>query len=86
MNIVDQRYVQPMAQHVAHPERLLLRDQRDQWFLWAGQLDEEVVAIEPELAAYILNRPEIAPLPLPRMWFATDDLPLEPTAFSGILN
>lgn len=86
MNIVDQRYVQPIAQHVAHPERLLLRDERDQWYLWAGQMDEDVVEIEAELAAYILRRPEIAALPLPRMWFATNDLPLEATIFPGMLN
>lgn len=86
MNRVDQRYVQPIAQHLTHPERLLLRDERDCWFLWTGQLDEDVVAIEPELAAYIFRRPEMSTLPQPRMWFATDDLPLEPTPFIHSLN
>lgn len=86
MNIVNQQYVQPVAQHVRHPERLLLRDAGDGWFLWVGQLDKEPVAIEPGLAAYLLDRPEIAILPAPRMWFSTADLPLGPTPFIHSLN
>jgi len=86
MNLVDQHYVQPVAQHVNHPERLLLRDAGDEWFLWTGQSDEEPIAIEPELAAFLLSRPELTPLPTPRMWFSTVDLPLEPTPFVHSLN
>lgn len=86
MNFVDQRYVQPIAQHVAHPERLLLRGERNGWFLWAGQLDEDVVAIEPALAAYILNRPEMSRLSHPRMWFSTEDLPLVSSPFIRFHN
>lgn len=86
MNLVHQHYVQPVAQHTTHPERLLLRDAHGEWLLWTGQSDEEPVAIEPELAAYILDRPEIAALPAPRMWFSTADLPLAPTGYAHSLN
>ncbi|MBA2277879.1 MAG: hypothetical protein H0W06_08975 [Chloroflexia bacterium] len=74
--ITDRRYVQPVARHRQHPERLLLHDERDHWFLWTGQDGDDPVTIEPALAAWMARRPELFPFPQPLMWFAIDDLPL----------
>lgn len=72
-----QRYMQPTAVHRTHPERLLLTDDTDRWFLWMGEADAEPIEIPRELASYYLDRVELQPLELhQRMWFVVDDLPV----------
>ena len=70
-------YVQPIAQHLAHPERLLLRTEDDRAFVWLG--DDPTARpeeIDPRTAAWLQTRPWLRPLPLPRFWLHVADLPL----------
>ncbi len=59
-----QRYMQPVAIHRIHAERLLLTDDDNRWFLWMGEADQEPVGIPQGLAAYLLERRELLPLEL----------------------
>jgi len=70
-------YVQPIAQHLAHPERLLLRAEDDRAFVWLGDdPDATPEEIDPRTAAWLQTRPWLHPLPLPRFWLHVADLPL----------
>jgi hypothetical protein len=72
-----QRYMQPVAVHRSHLERLLLTDDTDGWFLWMGDHDADPVEIPQELAFYLLDREELQLLELhQRMWFVVADLPV----------
>ena len=72
-------YLQPIASHEEYPERLLLRDEQDQWYLWSGD-GRDIEAIPSELAAWVSDRPEIRLLQRPHMWFELSCLPLNPAA------
>ncbi|HVL24415.1 MAG TPA: hypothetical protein VM450_10020 [Thermomicrobiales bacterium] len=72
-------YLQPIASHEDYPERLLLRDGEDQWYLWTGD-GQEIEAIPARLAAWIADRPEMRLLQRPHMWFELSCLPLNPAA------
>jgi hypothetical protein len=76
--VTERRYYLPVAAHRAHPERLLLLDQDEQWFLWSGDevAEHAPLAIEPALGCWMAQRPELVPLSRPLMWFAADDLPV----------
>jgi hypothetical protein len=76
--VTQRRYFLPVAAHRTHPERLLLLDEDEQWFLWDGGASaaETPLAIEPALGHWMAHRPELFPLPQPLMWIAADDLPL----------
>jgi len=78
LTVTDRRYFLPVAAHRAHPERLLLLDENDQWYLWNGDEISAPVptAIESALGSWIADRPELVDLPLPRMWIAAADLPV----------
>lgn len=72
-----ERYMQPIAVHRTHEERLLLHDEAGRCFLWAGEPDEDPTEIPPALAHYFLHRREMLVLaPHQRMWFGVSDLPL----------
>jgi hypothetical protein len=72
-----QRYMQPTAVHRMHPERLLLTDDADRWFLWMGEANADPIEIPRALAFYYLDRPEMQPPELhQRMWFVVADLPV----------
>lgn len=72
-----QRYMQPVAVHGAHPERLLLADEDARWFLWMGESGLGPIEISRELAAYLLDLPVMWVLEASqRMWFVVDDLPV----------
>jgi hypothetical protein len=76
-----QRYMQPVAIHRLHPERLLLTDDTDRWYVWMGEVDTEPVEVAEDLAFYLLNRRELQPLELhQRMWFVVADLPVRERA------
>jgi hypothetical protein len=76
-----QRYMQPVAIHRLHPERLLLTDDTDRWFLWQGEADREPVEIPQALAFWMLDREELLLLELhQRMWFIVADLPVREPA------
>ena len=70
-------YLQPIAQHPANPERLLLRDEDDRAYVWLGNdpggSPEE---IDPRTAAWFLNHRWLRPLPCPRYWLHAADLPV----------
>ena len=72
-------YLQPLAQHRYHPERLLLRSAGGRSFVWFGEdpraLPEE---IEPATAAWMLEQGTLRPLSLP-VWVHVGDLPVKPT-------
>ena len=74
-------YVQPIASHEDYPERLLLRDGDDHWYLWRGD-GQEIEPTSAELAAWVLDRPEMRLLPRPHMWFEVSCLPLNPALVS----
>jgi len=79
-----QRYMQPVAIHRIHAERLLLTDDDNRWFLWMGEADQEPVGIPQGLAAYLLERRELLPLELhQRMWFVVADLPVREPALEA---
>lgn len=71
-------YLQPIAQHPDHPERLLLSAPDERFFVWSGEdpgrLPEE---IEPPTAAWLLERAPLRTLAC-RVWIHRDDLPLAP--------
>ncbi len=78
MTVTERRYYLPVAAHRAYPERLLLRDEEQQWCLWNGEEADATtpLAVEPALGHWIAHRPELVPLPQPHMWIAVDDLPV----------
>ena len=76
-------YLQPMAQHRDHPERLLLRAASGRTFVWFGDEPRAVPEeIEPATAAWLLGQAAIRPLALP-VWLHVGDLPVTPTRVGG---
>jgi hypothetical protein len=73
-------YVQPTASHRQHPERLLLRDDEGQCYLWFGD-GREMEAVPASLAAWICDRPEMYQLQAPLLWFDRESLPMDTAAF-----
>jgi hypothetical protein len=72
-------YLQPVAQHVDHPQRLLLRDGQGRWYVWTGERPEDAPAeIPAETAAWLLTQPGLLPLDAPHVWIHPNDLPLLP--------
>lgn len=72
-----ERYMQPIAVHRRHEERLLLHDDEGRCYLWAGEPDQDPAEIPQVLAHYLLRRCEMLVLaPQQRMWFGMSDLPL----------
>lgn len=76
--ISSKDYVQPIASHQEFPERLLLRDNTGQCFIWFGD-GREMEAIPAPLTEWILSRPEMYLLHSPVLWFDTSSLPLAST-------
>lgn len=70
------RYLQPVAFHVSVPERLLVRDEADRWFLWTGDEGATLTDIPVSLAIWLLDRDELVELPAPHLWFEEDALPV----------
>src|SRR5699024_4247579 len=54
--MIVQRYMQPVAVHRVHPERLLLTDDDGRWFVWIGEPDAGPIGIPVTLASYLLTR------------------------------
>jgi len=78
-------YVCPVASHREVPERLLVRDPDDAWFLWMGDRETPgLVEIPQRLAGWIARHPHMAPVAslgeAPRMWFDVSSLPVMPVA------
>lgn len=76
MDFTLSTYVQPLASHVAHPERLLVRDQVGAWHLWFGD-GQMMVSIPDDTAAWMLERPEMACLDAPHHWYDIECLPVK---------
>lgn len=74
------RYVRPVATHRDSSKKLLLLDDDSRWFLWHGVENHSPVEIPESLARYLLARPELVPLKVPRIWLAVDDLPVRETS------
>lgn len=68
-------YVQPVATHVRHPERLLVKTQDGDWALWFGN-GTPLLSVDPELGLWILERSETIVLNQPSYWFDTSSLPV----------
>jgi hypothetical protein len=68
-------YVQPLASHARFPERLVVRDHTGTFHLWLGNGDL-MSEIPAALASWIIERPEMLPLPLPRLWYDVETLPM----------
>ena len=75
-------YLRPIAYHEAYPHRLLLNDEQGQWCIWMGD-DSGLVELAPELADWILQRPEIVVIDGPAMWFDIESLPLGTESHAG---
>lgn len=71
-------YVQPIACHEDHPERLLFLDVEGQAYLWHGD-GREPELIPAPLAAWLCSRLEMCYLPDPHLWFDIESLPLVAT-------
>lgn len=70
-------YVQPIAQHREHPERLLLQAEDGGTYVWLGEdPDAAPEEIAPATAAWMLTLPCLEVLPAPRVWFQATDLPV----------
>ncbi|MDQ3044970.1 MAG: hypothetical protein M3R06_07460 [Chloroflexota bacterium] len=70
-------YLQPVAQHLDHPERLLLRSGDGRFFVWRGEsAQDRPEEIDQPLARWLVAQERIEVLPAPLMWFRVDDLPL----------
>lgn len=77
-------YVQLVAQHVRHPERLVLRDEHGQYYVWTGELpDANPQEMDAATVWWLCAQPQIAPLSHVGVWFHATDLPLTPTAAGG---
>lgn len=68
-------YVQPIASHRLHPERLLLRNSTGQCSIWFGD-GREPETIPAPLAEWLISRAEMCLLHSPMLWFDTSSLPL----------
>lgn len=72
-----ERYMQPIAVHRTHAERLLLHDDQGNWYLWSGEAGADPIEIPQMLGHYLMIRRELDVLaPHQRMWFVVDDLPV----------
>lgn len=70
-------YVQPIAQHHEHPERLLLKAEDGRAYVWLGEdPDGTPEEIEPATATWLLTLPSLRQLSQPRVWFQVTDLPV----------
>jgi len=79
-----QVYMQPVAVHCIHSERLILTDCDQRCYLWVGEEGTGPIEIPRELACYLVSRPEMILLDGPqRMWFVIDDLPVRERAGSN---
>lgn len=76
MDFTLDTYVQPLASHAAHPERLLVRDQHGSWHLWFGD-GQMMISVPDDTATWILERPEMVCLDTPLHWYDVECLPLE---------
>lgn len=71
----SKNYLQPVASHVQCPERVLVRDEQDQWYIWFGD-GRDIEHIPDHLASWIADRPEMQILSSPRLWFEDSSLPV----------
>ncbi|CAA9566354.1 MAG: hypothetical protein AVDCRST_MAG73-4165 [uncultured Thermomicrobiales bacterium] len=74
-------YVQPIAQHRDHPERLLLRGADGRIYVWSG--DDPAGSpreIDRAVARWMLAGARLRRIPGPRVWFHAADLPLADAA------
>ena len=72
-------YLQPIAQHTEHPERLLLRSAEGRWYVWTGERPQDLPAeIATATAAWMLVQPGLRLLPGPHVWLHPADLPTLP--------
>ena len=70
-------YMQPLAQHRNHPERLLLRGADGRVYVWFGDNPDAAPAeIDRAVARWFLQRPDLIRLPTPGIWLHATDLPL----------
>lgn len=77
-------YMQPVAVHRLHSERLILIDGEARCYLWLGEEGTGPLEIPQALARYLVCREEIELLDVPqRMWFVVDDLPVRARAGSN---
>lgn len=76
-----QRYMQPVAIHRRHAERLILLDDHGDWYLWVGEEGAEPIEIPHCMAHYLMGRREMHRLdPWQQMWFVLADLPVREPA------
>lgn len=68
-------YVQPVASHRQIPERLLLRDNTGQCYIWFGD-GRDLETVPAPVAEWMLSRPEVTHLRSPVLWFDVSSLPL----------
>ena len=69
-------YVQPIARHLAYPERFLLRGEDGGWYVWMGTDPESSPEeIPAQIAAWLLERCWMLGV-APTAWVHVDDLPL----------
>ena len=73
-------YLQPLAQHRHHPERLLLRGADGRAYVWFGDdPDARPAEIDRAVARWFLQGHDLIRLPSPGIWLHADDLPLAAT-------
>lgn len=76
-----ERYMQPVAIHLLHDERLILLDEDGNWYLWIGEADADPIGIPHRMAHYLMDCKEMQCLePGQQMWFVLADLPVREPA------
>ena len=75
---MEPAYLQPVAVHGADVTRMIACDPDGGWWLWWGDHSAQPLEPIPEvLASWMLCRAEMQLLPLPRLWFPRDALPVQ---------
>jgi hypothetical protein len=74
-------YVQLLGKHRFLPDRFLLQDEDERWFLWFGDRPgRPLEPIDQSLMQWVTSRIELRMFQSPQPWVALADLPTSPTS------
>ena len=73
-------YVRLLGKHRFLPDRFLLQDEDERWFLWFGDRPgRPLEPIDQSLMQWVTSRIELRMFQAPQPWVALADLPTSPT-------
>ena len=74
-------YVRLLGKHRFLPDRFLLQDEEERWFLWFGDRPSRPLEpIDQSLMQWVTSRIELRMFQAPQPWVAIADLPTSPTS------